>query len=403
LEGGSKEGLSLDRALWPENRKGVTMPGQEGTVSEEILERLRSRIGPKRRLKDTFNELATKEAIRKFADGIGDPNLLWCDEEYSKRTRYGSLVAPFSWLYSVFVGWITLEIPGLDMMPAGADWEFHRPVRVGDKITVDHAYKDLDVKRGGSLIIENHEELYHNQIGELVAKTRSWSIGTKSVTGQAARAQDIQLPHPWSEEELRKIENEILSEPIRGANVRYWENIEVGEELPPVVKGPLGLTDMVAYLIGASPVRFTAHGNTLRLFRDHPRLNFRDPETSSPERIEASHFNRVTTRAMGMKTGFSFGGQSHCWVIHLLTNWMGDDGWLRRSSVQYRGIINFSDVVWCRGKVTKKYVDENGEHCVDIETSVVNQRGEAVVPGNSTVILPSEEKKIWPLDRRLSG
>jgi acyl dehydratase len=377
------------------------MSAQEGIVSEEILEKLRSRIGPKHSLKDTFNELASKEAIRKFVDGIGDPNLLWYDEGYAKKTRYGCLVAPPSWLYSVFVGWITLEIPGLDMMPAGADWEFYRPVLIGDKITVDHAYTDLDVKRGGSLIIENHEELYHNQKGELMAKAKSWSIGMKSLTDQAARAQEAQIPHPWSEEELRKIESEILSEPIRGADIRYWEEVEIDEELPPVIKGPFGLTDMVAYLIGASPVRFTAHGNTLRLLKDHPRLAFRDPETSSPERIEASHFNRVATKAMGMKTGFSIGGQNHCWVIHLLTNWMGDDGWLKRSFIQYRGIVNFSDVVWCRGKVTKKYIDENREHCVDIETSTVNQRGENVAPGNSTVILPSRDKKIWPLVKRL--
>jgi tRNA A37 threonylcarbamoyladenosine synthetase subunit TsaC/SUA5/YrdC len=52
--------------------------------------------------------------------------------------------------------------------------------------------------------------------------------------------------------------------------------------------------------------------------------------------------------------------------------------------------------------VTKKYVDDNGEYCVDIETNVVNQRVEAVVPGNSTVILPSQDKNTWPLERRLS-
>jgi acyl dehydratase len=349
------------------------MSADEGIVSEEILERLRSRIGPAKRLKETFNEFASKEAIRKFIDGIGDANPLWFDEEYSKRTRYQSLVAPPSWLYSVFVGWITLEIQGLDMMPAGADWEFLRPVFMGDKITVDHAYTDLEVKKGGSIIIEHHEEFFHNQKEELVARAKSWSIGTKSVTEQAAKAQDVMLPHPWSEDELRRIENDILNEHIQGANIRYWED-----------------------------VRFTAHGNTLRLFKEHPRLSFRDPETSSPERVEASHFNRVTTRAKGMKTGFAFGGQSHCWVIHMLTNWVGDEGWLKRSYVQYRGIINFSDVVWCRGKVKKKYYDEDGEPCIDIETRIVNQRGENVVPGSSTVILPSREKNFWPLNKRLS-
>ncbi len=378
------------------------MSADKGIVSEEILEGLRRRIGPKERLKDTFNESATREAIRKFIDGIGDSNPLWCDEEYSKKTPYGTLVAPPSWLYSVFVGWITLEIEGLDMMPAGADWEFLRPVLMGDKIVVDHAYTDLEVKKGGNIIIEHHEESFHNQRGELIARAKSWSIGTKSVTEQAAKAQDVKLPHPWSDEELRKIEREILNEPRRGSDVLYWEDVNLDEELPPVIKGPLGLTDMVAYLIGASPVRFTAHGNTLRLFQEHPRFAFRDPETSSPERVEASHFNRVTTRAKGMKTGFAFGGQSHCWVIHMLTNWMGDEGWLKRSNVQYRGIINFSDVVWCKGKVRKKYFDENEEPCIDIETGVVNQRGENVVPGSSTIILPSREKKNRPLEKRLT-
>ena len=65
------------------------MSAREEVVSEEILEKLRSRVDSKQRLEDTFNELASKEAIRNFADGIGDPNPLWCDEEYSKKTRYG--------------------------------------------------------------------------------------------------------------------------------------------------------------------------------------------------------------------------------------------------------------------------------------------------------------------------
>ena len=54
-----------------------------------------------------------------------------------------------------------------------------------------------------------------------------------------------------------------------------------------------------------------------------------------------------------------------------------------------------------KGKVKNKYMDENGEPCVDIETSAKNQRGEEVMPGDATVVLPSREKRIWPLDRRL--
>jgi hypothetical protein len=54
-----------------------------------------------------------------------------------------------------------------------------------------------------------------------------------------------------------------------------------------------------------------------------------------------------------------------------------------------------------KGKVTKKYLDENGEHCVDIETSAVNQRGENTMPSRATVILPSRMDKASPVARRL--
>ena len=40
------------------------------------------------------NEEATRMAILKFADGIGDPNPLWRNEEYAKKTRYGSIITP---------------------------------------------------------------------------------------------------------------------------------------------------------------------------------------------------------------------------------------------------------------------------------------------------------------------
>jgi hypothetical protein len=80
---------------------------------------------------------------------------------------------------------------------------------------------------------------------------------------------------------------------------------------------------------------------------------------------------------------------------------MGDEGWLKKNYAEYRRFVYHSDAVWFRGKVTRKYIDEDGEHCVDIETSGVNQRGENTCPGYSTVVLPSREKGDWPVEKRL--
>ena len=46
-------------------------------------------------------------------------------------------------------------------------------------------------------------------------------------------------------------------------------------------------------------------------------------------------------------------------------------------------------------------MDEAGEHCVDIKTHGINQRGEDTTPGFSTVVLPSREEKTTPVSRRL--
>ena len=66
---------------------------------------------------------------------------------------------------------------------------------------------------------------------------------------------------------------------------------------------------------------------------------------------------------------------------------------------QYRAFVYMGDALWFKAKVVKKYIDDDGDYCVDIESHTMNQRGEDTMPGLSTVALPSKEKGIWPIDR----
>ncbi|HJX13579.1 MAG TPA: hypothetical protein VJ377_08650, partial [Dehalococcoidales bacterium] len=128
---------------------------------------------------------------------------------------------------------------------------------------------------------------------------------------------------------------------------------------------------------------------------------FRDPNTHALEPIYAVHYNIQAARAMGLPQPYDVGIQRHCWAVHLLTNWLGDAGWLKRSRVEYRRFVFHSDVVWLKGAVTRKYVDEDGDYCVDIALHAVNQRQEDTMPGQAVVALPSRENKTSPLDKRL--
>ncbi len=98
---------------------------------------------------------------------------------------------------------------------------------------------------------------------------------------------------------------------------------------------------------------------------------------------------------------YDVGTQRQQWLIQHMTNWMGDEGWLKTCYAEYRRFVYLSDVLWLKGKVTKKYIDEAEEACVDIETHAENQRGEDVMPGHSTIILPSRASHTWPVDKRL--
>ena len=40
----------------------------------------------------------------------------------------------------------------------------------------------------------------------------------------------LELPHPWTEEQLTAIEADILAEQPRGGSPRYWEDVATGDE-----------------------------------------------------------------------------------------------------------------------------------------------------------------------------
>jgi len=371
-----------------------------------MLSALKSRIGVEHTPTEPwFNTAATPDAIRHFANGIGDDNPLYCDADYAAKTKYGRLVAPPLFLYSIYwpIGtWGGL--PGIHAFHSGNDWEFYRPAYLGDTITPECVFTGFDVKTSkfaGKMVMERQRSSFLNQNGTLLAKTDLWLVrAERKAARETGKYHSLTLPHPWTEKELAKVEEDVLSEEVRGSNPRYWEDVKVGDEMKPVVKGPLGLTDIIAYCVGAAPVQIMAHGQQLRLYRKHPAWAFRDPTTCALEPVYGVHYNKAAAAGAGLPYPYDVGAQRQCWLLHLLTNWMGDDGWIKKNRAEYRRFVYLSDVVYLQGKITEKYIDENGEPCVNVEHHSINQRGEDVMPGSSTIILPSREKKTSPVTKR---
>jgi acyl dehydratase len=143
---------------------------------------------------------------------------------------------------------------------------------------------------------------------------------------------------------------------------------------------------VVAYVQGWGSLYVRAHGLAFDLFERHPALAipnvFGVPEP--PERV---HWDDALARAVGVPAAYDYGPERVAWLGHLVTNWMGDAGVLRRLTVQVRRHNLIGDTTWCRGAVTAHHLAGN-EGEVTLALDAVNQRGETIAAGQAVVVLP---------------
>lgn len=365
----------------------------EGKITPEAIKAAENMIGMQLRPEGPYLQDATADTMRNWCNGIGDLNPLYRDEEHGRLSRYGSIVAHPN--FPMAFGWVGRTrwgLPGVHGFYAGNDWEFFRHIRPGDRITAIERVVGIDVKESkfsGTLVIQYVEASYANQHGDLVAR----ALGTctrheRKAARDAGKYSEIKT-HEYSAEDFAKIDNAILMEEknIRGNNVRYWDEVQEGEELPEIVRGPLSLMDTMGFLVGSG--RGHTHGVIFKNAVKHPGHFFRNPEAGGGiEYTGIGHHRESTAKEVGVPGVYDYGPQRSSWMASLVTNWMGDAGFLKRVRTQMRGFNIMGDCTWARGKVTRKYV-KDGNALVDIEIRGENQRGELTTPGLATVLLPS--------------
>ena len=138
----------------------------------------------------------------------------------------------------------------------------------------------------------------------------------------------------------------------------YYEDVEVGMELPTLIKKPT--TQQLVKWAGASD--------------DYYEI----------------HYDRDFAQSTGLPGIIVHGRLKSSFLAQLLTDWIGDGGTVKKVSVQHRGMDFPEGQITCRGKVTKKY-DQDEEHVVECEIWTENPKGEKTAPGSAIVALPSRE------------
>ncbi len=121
-----------------------------------------------------------KGAIIKFAQAIGDPNPLYNDEIAARRSRYGGLIAPPTFLRSAGAArpQLPFELHLERLLDGGSEWEYFEPVRAGDRITAVGRITDISERTGrlGVMVFVTIVVTYRNQLDQVVATQTSTSI-----------------------------------------------------------------------------------------------------------------------------------------------------------------------------------------------------------------------------------
>ena len=374
-----------------------------GSITEEGLAAAAKLIGtPLRRSRMQWIEVASRDAIRHFAWGVGDDNPLWLDPEYGPTSPAGAMLAPPCILYAVDSTIVAPKLAGVQWIYAGTEWTWHEPIRVGDGFRVEVEMTGQELKSGRRFkhwALQAGEIRYFNQHDRLVAI----AVGrcARTPRGASLEAERGEAPppvppaHRYTAEALAEIEAQVLAEPRRGAEPLYWEDVELDLEIPPVVKGPLTITDILAWYSatqGALPYG-GAHGDAVRYRQRHADYHI-NPATGAKDAAGRGHLEATTGRDVGMGGAYDIGPQRIAWAQHMVTNWIGDHGFVHKLAVSVRRPNLVGDTIWWRGTVTAKR-EVGDARLVDLDVVAVNQKDEHSALGTAVVALPS--RKVGPV------
>lgn len=368
-------------------------------ITEEGITRLRERLGAYYGAGPHFIDV-TADDIRRYAQSNGDRNQLYLDRHHAEQSRYGGLIAPntFLDLAQHYTATAIGGLPGAHAFHAGNRVEFYQAVRPGDRISPTFRPYVMTEKHGkfaGRMVLIDMEILYRNQRDELVGKAHGHVLRLSRSEARNRGKYQSQQKEPYTDEALAAIWEAYDHEVVRGSEPRYWEDVAVGDRLGPIVRGPLRISEIAfrgwnggGRLTGAGGRVLGAHYYQFEEYMKRPGYAEVDDASGVADHPHRGHWEEDFARKIGVPGAYDIAVQRTAWLASLVTNWAGDDGWLKKIWDEFRFFNVEGDTSWLTGEVTRKWIERN-EYMLAIDVTCTNQRGEVSAPGGAIVVLPS--------------
>ncbi len=335
---------------------------------------------------------------------------MWCDPEYAAGTVWHGPIAPpplvggDSLIGEDEVTEVSAEyrdlmkgdpLRGVHFFYSASAHEWWAPLRPNHRVFRRNALVgvlDKPSEFAGRAIHEWMAQVFRTDDDTLLTAQLRLGIRTERGSAREHKKYDEVAIEPYDRETLEAIDAQYAQERPRGAEPRWWEDVEEGDTVGPLVKGPLRVTDLICWhvgigmgLYGIKPFRLDWK-NRQRI----PRFYHRD-ELGIPDALQRVHWDPGYAQKTGNPTTYDYGRMRETWLIHLCTDWMGDDAWLWKLDCEFRLFNYVGDTHWMRGRVDRKYLADGDRPAVDLEVWGENQRGQTTTPGHATVLLPSRK------------
>ncbi len=333
-------------------------------------------------------EYATVDSIRHFARAYGDGNPLYSEPAYAAAGPRRVLVAPP--LFPIATG-SPLDGPDTpvdlgEILGGGGEpivvsdaWSLHRPIEAGTRLSRSTVLQNVEVGAVGADVTIRRRYLAGGTLYAIQDRTRRY--------GQGRPAAERSPRAVYSSSELASLDAAHDRHRRRGARPRWVDEVAVGERLGPMVKGPLTITDLVEYRAGVGPGPLGASALELaRLHRaERPALYSADA-SNVPDTVERRHWDEDYARSLGHPSVYDYSHTRLTWFSHLLTDWIGDGGWLVQLSASMTANNYLGDTHWIEGTVVA--VGDERRDRVRIELQGRNQRHQITCTGVAAVVLP---------------
>lgn len=304
-------------------------------------------------------------AIKRFIEATTDENPLWQDEVYAKKTRWGGIIAPPAFLHvfdpanrafrrlpdlSHMATTLPFEPPYTRTFQAFYEFQFFNPLRPGDMITSTAKIGDVYEREGksGRMVFIRMDNEHYNQKKELVGITSEAMVSLEG-SSSASKSAEPSPPPP----------DEVKLKPLSKKQV-YFDDVEVGVPLTPLLKD-ISLVTILKW--GAAVNDYGPH-----------------------------HYDQqFANQMLGLPNVIAHGPHNTAFLLQLVTNWIGGEGFVKRHYTELRGNVFPGDKLTYQGRVLNKY-QKDGQSLVEIESWAENQRGRRVALGKTTVELPKGKR-----------